>query len=394
MTNASIEAIRRATTFAACVLAVAAMYWLRELLIPLAVAILVVFLLNPLVTRLLKWRVPRTVAVLLATGLSAAVVVGMLYLLSSQVVDLTSKLPNYQQNLTEKTKSIRHAIDGKLGKFTGTIQNFKTEFASTTQPKGPTGLQLEVKSAAAQESGIDFMTIATAVVDPILTPITQTGIVFILVLFLLLDLDVVSRRLQWLSEHLRLGVPVDVVDEAFTKVARYLRVQLAINVSYGVLIATALWTIGVPNALLWGVLSAVLRYVPFIGPWIAASLPIALSVAIFPGWGKTAVVVAAFLGIEAVTNGLLEPMLYGQSTGVSTIGVVIATFFWGWLWGPVGLILAMPITTCLVVIGRHIPLLRTLSVMLSSDAIDSPAATITPDPSKPVDVTSFILKMR
>ncbi len=392
MSNRSIESIRRATVFAASVLLIAVLYWGRELLIPLAVAVLVAFLLKPVVTILMRWHLPRTISVLMATLLSALVVVGLLYLLSSQVVDLTAQLPNYRQNLSAKTHSIHNVIESRLGRFSDNIESIKREMA-TTKPEDAGGQHVEVKSAP-EKGGTDTFSIVSAIAAPVLTQLEQTGLVFFYVLFILLDLEVVNKRLHWLSEHLRLGVPVDVVDEAFDKVARYLRVQLLINLSYAILTSLALLLIGVPNALLWGVLAGVLRYVPFIGPWIGAALPFILSIAIFPGWGKPMLVIGAFVAIEALTNGLFEPMLYGHTTGVSSIGVVVATFFWGWLWGPVGLILAMPITTCLVVIGRNIPLLRTLSVMLSGDAIDSSATDVTPDPNKPVDVTSFILKMR
>ncbi len=392
MSNASIESIRRAAVFAASVLLIAVLYWGRELLIPLAVAILVAFVLKPIVSLLTRLRIPRTIAVLIATLLSAIVVVGLLYLLSSQVMDLSTKLPNYRQNLSDKMHSIHNAIESRVGRFSDNIESIKKEMAST-KPEKATGLQFELK-AAQENDGSDTLSMMSAIAAPVLTQIELAGLVFLYVLFILLDLAVVNKRLEWLSEHLRLGVPVEVVDEAFVKVSQYLRVQLLINVCYAFLTSLALMLIGVPNALLWGVLAGVLRYVPFIGPWIGAALPFILSIAIFPGWGKPMLVVGAFVAIESLTNGLLEPMLYGHTTGVSSIGVVIATLFWGWLWGPVGLILAMPITTCLVVIGRHIPLLRTLSVMLSGDAIDSPAANVTPDPTKPVDVTSFILKMR
>lgn len=394
MANVSIESIRRAAVFSATVLFVAVLYLGRELLIPLAVAILVAFLLKPVVTQLTRLKIPRGLAVLLATLMSLGIVIGLLYLLSSQIVDLTTKLPNYRQNLSAKTHSIHNMFERKVGRLNENIASIKKEMSTTTKPASSgSGLQLEVKPAA-QEADTDFMSIAAAVVTPVLTQVEQVGLVFFYVLFLLLDLEIVTKRLQWLAEHLRLGVPVDVVDEAFAKVAKYLRVQLLINVSYAILTATALWFIGVPNALLWGVLAGVLRYVPFIGPWIGALLPFVLAIAIFPGWGRPFLVIGAFVGIEAITNGLLEPMLYGHTTGVSSIGVVVATFFWGWLWGPVGLILAMPITTCLVVIGRHIPLLRTISMMLSGDSIESSDAAATLDPTKPVDVTSFILKMR
>jgi len=394
MSNSSIDAIRRAAVFGAGVLALAVLYWGRELLIPLALATLLAFLLKPVVVRLQSWHVPKTIAVLLATGLTAAVIGGMIFLLSAQVVDLTAKLPNYQQNLTQKMKVIRESVESKFGKVSGAIEKIKE--VSTTQPAPaatPVVSAQQEKTAAAQ-TGWDFMSIASAIVDPILTPITQTGVVFVLVFFLLLDSEVVGRRMHWVSEHWRLGIPLDAIDEAFTKVGGYLRMQAMVNGGYGVVIAGVLAVIGVPNAILWGVLSAVLRYVPFIGPWIAASLPIALSIAIFPGWSPALLVISCFVLAEAVTYGLIEPLAFGHSTGVSTIGVVIATFFWGWLWGPVGLILAMPLTACMVVIGRHIPLLRTLSVLLSSDNMDPAEASKPNDPTKPFEVTSVILKMR
>ncbi|CAN5595853.1 hypothetical protein BH10PLA1_BH10PLA1_14620 [soil metagenome] len=396
MSNTSIDSIRRAAVFGAGVLALAVLYWGRELLIPLALATLLAFLLKPVVNRLVKWHFPKTIAVLIATGLTAAAIVGMILLLSSQVVDLTAKLPNYQHNLTEKMRSIQGSVQQSVARISGTIEKIKTESA-TTKNALPMITVTPDKTAAATADATnswDFMSIASAIVNPILTPITQTGVVFILVFFLLLDSEVVGRRMHWVSEHWRLGIPLDAIDEAFTRVGGYLRTQLLVNAGYGAVIAGVMALIGVPNAILWGVLSAVLRYVPFVGPWIAASLPIALSIAIFPGWSHAWLVVSCFVLAEALTYGLIEPVAFGHSTGVSTIGVVIATFFWGWLWGPVGLILAMPLTACMVVIGRHIPLLRTLSVLLSSDSMEPTEASSPTNPTKPFEVTSYILKMR
>ncbi len=392
MVKASMESIQRCAVFAASVLTVFVLYIGRDLLIPLAVAILISFLLKPFVNYLSKWRVPKAVAALLATGFVAACIVGMILLLSSQVAKLNEKLPDYQHNLVEKSKDFRQYFSGFFGRVSGTVESVKKQFA-TTQSVTPIVAAPEAKPAAA-DNGMDFKTIAAAILAPFLSSLTQTGVVFVMVYFLLIDSEIVNRRLHWIGEHWRLGIPLDTIDEALKKVGSYLRTQLIINLGYGIIISVALTLIGVPNAILWGVLSGLMRYVPYIGAWIAASLPIALSIAIFPGWSRAGMVIGAYCIAEAITYALIEPLLFGHSTGVSSIGVVLATFFWGWLWGAAGLILAMPLTACLVVIGRHIPVLRTLSVLLSSDSLDSTETTDPTDPTKPVDVTSFILKMR
>jgi predicted PurR-regulated permease PerM len=376
--------------FGGSVLAIAVLYWMQDLLIPLALAVLLAFLFKPMVSRFVRWHVPKLLASLMATILVTVLLLGLMTLVSSQVYDLSSKIPNYRDTLTPKLHSMRDTA----GRVLGRIKDVKSELA-TTQPK-PTGLvTIPVSSSSTADTGLDvMMSMASTFLTPLLSPLTRTGVVLILMFFLLLDADIVTRRLTWVTEHWRLGVPLDVVDEAVARTGRYLRMQLFVNLTYGAIIALVLWLIGIPNPLLWGILSCILRYVPFIGPWIAASMPVALSIAVFPGWAQCCYVLILYACIEAVTYGLAEPLLFGHSTGVSSIGVVCATFFWGWLWGPVGLILAMPMTVCLVVIGRHIPILRTLSVLLSSDAIEPGGEHAMAESAKPRAVTSYLLRMR
>src|SRR5919202_347338 len=210
------------------------------------------------------------------------------------------------------------------------------------------------------------------IIGPLLEPLATTGIVVVFVIFMLLQREDLRDRLIRLAGADDLQRTTQALDDAAHRVSRYLVAQTIVNVTYGVPIALGLWFIGVPNPVLWGILAMVLRFIPYIGPWIAAMFPLALSVAVDPGWSMLLWTVGLFLAVELISNNLVEPWLYGSSTGLSAVAIVVAASFWTWLWGPVGLLLSTPLTSCLVVLGRHVEQLQFLDVMLGDRPALSP----------------------
>lgn len=412
-------------TLAALATAVAALYLGREILLPVAMAIFVSFLLAPLADRLERlglWRIPSVLAVVSV----AFAVLGLLgWIVTSQLVDLSAKLPQYRENIIAKVHSVTQGSDALKG-VTETIQDVTKELTSDSpEPAadqgaggaGVEGQKSRPKPGAADDQettdragtipdsrasefaawaerllkGDDGITgnggaLKVNVVSmppsplaqlqtwlgPLMAPLTAAGMVVVLVLFMLLQREDQRNRLIRLFGTANIHATTEALTDVVERVSRYLRMQFIINAGYGLCVGTALALIGLPNAIMFGVLSFSLRFLPYIGPWISAALPVAVSMAISNGWSQVALVVGCFVALELLVNNVAEPLLYGSSTGVSGIGVIIAAIFWTWLWGPIGLVLAMPLTVCLVVMARYIPALRFLTVMLG----DQPTLTL------------------
>ena len=345
--------------------------WRRDILIPAALAVLLAFLLHPIVDRLTAWRINRGVAVGLTVLFGLGIVGGVGYLVGEQFVDLTQKLPEYRGNLVEKVRSVRSSTSGTFHALSNTLTDLKQEI-SATQPVAAAATQPSVatvvKEGAAQPlpveviaGGPDFFELFSNYASPILYPIAEGAIVVVLLIFLLLHREDIRERLVWFAGMRQISLTTAALDEAGQRISGYLRMQVMVNLSYGVMITLALAIIGLPTALLWGALAGLLRFIPFLGAWIAAVLPTLVGIAVLSGWTRPIEVVGAFIVIELMTNMVLEPWLYGKSTGISSLGVVCATVFWAWLWGPVGLILAVPLTVCLLVIGKQVPQLAVLN---------------------------------
>jgi predicted PurR-regulated permease PerM len=400
----------RLIVFAAVCVAVAALYFAREVLIPLALAVLVTFLLTPLVVRLERARIPRVPAVLIVfVGLLA--IVGVLgWVVYVQVVDLAERLPEYQDEITAKVRSIVGHEPGALDKATETVKKVGEAVTGattqeTTQPAaagpaagvtGPAG-DTGPKATGAPITGPGW-SIANPLpvtvvpedtgplglfgeyVDRIIGPLGTAGLTLVFVLFMLASREDLRDRLIRLIGYGQLHMTTQALDDAATRISRYLTAQAIVNGTYGLAIAIGLWLIGYflgggemfPNFVLWGLLCALLRFIPYIGPWIAAAFPIALSFAMFPGYRVFVAVCAMFIVIELVSNNFMEPWLYGSSTGMSTVAVLVSAVFWTWLWGPIGLVMATPLTVCLVVIGKYVPPLGFFDVLLGDEPVLAP----------------------
>jgi predicted PurR-regulated permease PerM len=363
---------------------IAALYFARDFLIPLALAALLTFLLSPLVTRIERW-LGRIAAVLFVVAMIFATTGAAGWVLTRQLVDLATKLPDYKVNIQTKLRSIRVPTGGAFTRFSKTVEELKKDLpgAETSTPaaaKPETSVTLPPKPAPAaasvqvvETSKVNLMGLVQHLIAPLLGPLGTAALVLLLVIFMLLRREDLRRRLIRLIGKGRISAATHAMDDAGERVFRYLFMQLVVNVSYGIPVAIGLYFIGVPNAVLWGACATVLRFIPYIGPWIAAAIPVALSLAVSPSWMMPLLTIGLFVVLELLSNNVMEPWLYGSSTGVTPIALIVAAVFWTWLWGPVGLLLSTPLTVCLVVMGRHVPRLSFLSVLLSDEEALTPA---------------------
>jgi predicted PurR-regulated permease PerM len=361
----------------------------KEVLIPIALASLITFLLAPVVDRLERW-IGRIAAVLLMVLMLFSVAAGAGWMLTRQVIDLASKLPDYQANITAKMHALRLPTGGTFTRFTKSVEQLQAELAapentpaSVTSRSTPNEPTPAVSKAAEPtmavrvvESENRLARVAESVLSSLLSPLGTVGLVLLLVIFMLLKRDDLRGRFIRLIGQGRISVTTRAMDDAGRRVARYLTMQLLVNVVYGTCVAAGLYFIGVPNAVLWGVLAAILRFIPYVGPWIGAVLPLFLSLAVSTSWLGPLLTLGMFLTLELINANAVEPWLYGSSTGVSSIALIVAAVFWTWLWGPLGLILSTPLTVCLAVMGRHVPSLEFLSVLLSEERALTPAEEV------------------
>ncbi|HUZ73026.1 MAG TPA: AI-2E family transporter [Stellaceae bacterium] len=369
---------------AVAVVVIAALYFARNIFVPLALAILLSFALGPLVMRLRRWHFGRVPSVIVTVLLAFVVIFGVGTLIGSQLTQLADELPQYQINIIQKIQSIRGIATGSgvVGRASEMLQELGSEMAKTTEPADNAARAPFSKLRSAQgqqpipveihEPGATPFSIIENVVGPLLQPLATAGIVIVFVIFFLLQREDLRDRFIRLVGSGDLRRTTEALDDAVGRLSRYLLMQTAINTTFGLLIGTGLWLIGVPYPVLWGVLAMLLRFVPYIGPVIAGISPVALALAVDPGWSMPLWTASLFLVAEPMTGQVVEPFLYSHSTGLSAVAVVVAAVFWTWLWGPVGLFLSTPLTLCLVVLGRHVARLDFLDVLFG----DKPALTL------------------
>jgi predicted PurR-regulated permease PerM len=357
-------------------LVVAALYFAREVFIPLALALLFTFLLAPLVIRLRHWHVGRAPSVLIVV-LSAFVMVGTIGgLMVSQMVDLANKLPDYEKNIHKKIQSLNFQNSGVMARFSKTFADLRKDLAPPTAPPQTQPRQEgEVPQPVAVEiRSFTPMQILRTVLGSLLGMLITSFIVIVFVIFMLIEREDLRDRLIRLIGTGKLNVTTQLLDDAGHRVSRYLLMQLIVNVTYGVPIGLGLFLIGIPNPILWGLLAALLRYIPYAGAWIAASMPFALALAVDPDWTKPLLTLGLFAVMEIIVANVIEPWLYGASTGITPLAVLTAAVFWTWLWGPVGLLLSTPLTVCLVSMGRYIPKFNFLNILLGDEPVLTPEA--------------------
>jgi len=369
----------RITTLAALVIVVTALYFAREVFIPFALAVLLSFMLAPLVIRLRHWGLGRVPAVLAVVGLSVALMAGPAWLVTIQLYDLANKLPDYQLTIQTKLRSFKAPGEGIVEKASRMFRETKKELnqsakspdssgepekSPTASPEAATPIPVEV-----HEREPTSWQLMRGLLGSIWHPLATAGIVLIFVVFMLVHREDLRDRVLRLVGLGRLSLTTQALDDAAGRVSRYLLMQLVVNVTYGVPLGIGLYLIGVPNAFLWGLMATLLRFIPYVGPWIAAIFPLALAFAVDPGWSMLLLSGGLFVVLELLSNNVVEPWLYGSSTGVSPVAIIVAAVFWTWLWGPVGLLLSTPLTVCLVVLGRYVARLEFLSILLGDEPV-------------------------
>jgi len=373
---------------------VGALYIAREILIPLALASFFTFLLAPLVSRLQRW-LGRIGAVLAVVFLMLGLTVGGGWVLTRQIVDLAAELPSYKENIRTKLRAFRSTDETTLDRLSETVEDLKRELPGGTETEDddaspaaapgyfapPTDYLAPAADPARRPVRVQVVgrpdTTPLARIQtflgPLVEPLATAALVLLLLVFMLLKREDLRARVIRLIGQGRISATTRAMDDAGARVSRYLLMLLVVNVTYGIPVAIGLHFIGVPNAILWGAFAIILRFIPYIGPWIAASFPILLSLAVSPDWQMPLMTISLFIVLEILSNNVMEPWLYGASTGVTPVALILAAVFWTWLWGPVGLVLATPFTVCLVVMGRHIPRMEFLAVMLSDEEALTPA---------------------
>ncbi len=348
----------------------------KVVVIPVALAVLVTFLLAPLVDLLQRRGLGRVLSVLLVTLLALGAVIGAAFAVTHQISGLLDSYPRYEQNINAKIDGLRsRGRDGMIDKMQEVSERITRQLerpGATPLPAAQDAPERAQPVRIIDDDGPFRLSQLWTVAGPLLEPLANIGLVLVLVIFMLINREDLRDRVISLIGQAQLADTTRAFEDAGGRISRYLLRQLLINVSYGVAVMLGLWLIGVPYAPLWGFFAALLRYIPYLGPWLAAMLPIALSLLIAREWSVALMVIGLFAVLELITNMLVEPMLYGRGIGVSQAALLVAVAFWTWLWGPVGLVLASPLTVLLVVLGKHVPALKFLDTLLGDRPALSP----------------------
>lgn len=361
---------------------IAALYFAREVLIPLAFALILTFVLSPVVTFLQRLRIGRVPSVAVTILLTTAAAGGIGWIIAIQLVDVAQDFPRYRQNIHAKMEALRIPTKGPLGLAASSLKEIVRELSNAGAPAPDPGPTLQNRKARAVpntpgtplpvqvvQQPVDAWDYLRDVAEPILRPLGLIGLVLIFTVFMLVKRFDLRHRLFRLVGLGQINLMTQALDEAAQRVSRYLLMQFLVNAGFGALFGFGLYCIGVPNPALWGVVAGLLRIVPYVGTMVAATLPIALSLAAFDSWLPPLLVFLLFAGLELIIANFVEPWLYGTHTGISSLALLVAAVFWTVLWGPAGLILSTPLTVCVVVLGRFVPQLSFLHILLGDEVV-------------------------
>ncbi len=351
----------------------------REVLLPLVVAILLSFVLTPPLILLRRLHVPRVLSVVLVVSLAFSIIFALGWILSRQATDLAENFPRYQHALSDKIATLRNSTtsSGFIEKASDALKGLQKDLSP------PPAAESEVVQPGLTEGSAKPIVVEIRKTEPptlqiiqdvagtVLPPLATAGIIVLFVIFMLLQREDLRDRLIRLMGASDIQRATATLNDGANRLSKYFLRQVLINASFGLFIACGLLLIGVPSAIGWGVLAALMRFVPYVGAFISAAPPMLLAAVVDPGWSTVVMTGALFLVSELIMGQVVEPLVYGHGTGLSPIAVIISTVFWTWLWGPLGLLLATPLTVCLVVLGRHVESLNFLEVLLG----DAPALT-------------------
>ena len=367
----SRQVFESAATFA---IIIALLYFGGGILVPLVLAILLAFALTPLVDLLeRRLHLPDPVAVIVAVLIALVALGSFGYLVGTQLVSLAHDFPKYQATVLSKVRSVQSGlgnadfVEQVAGAYRALFQQFNGALPTGT-PGGQQPVPVTVSNEGAGPIGL-----VGSLLGSVLAPLATAAIVTVFLIFLLLGRGDLRDRFFRLVRQGGYSATTRALGDASARLGRYLLMQLAVNATYGAIFGTGLMLIGVPGALLWGLMIALFRYIPYVGALIVATIPFLLAFAVDPGWGMLAMTVALYLALDITTSNVIEPRLYGSSTGVSPLALLLAAMFWATLWGPIGLILSTPMTVCLVVLGRYVPQFRVFETLLGSEPVLHPA---------------------
>ena len=373
-----VSSASRLLTLVGIVVVIAGLYFGRQVLIPLALAVVLAFLLAPVVRVLEKVRLGRALSVLTVLVFSFALMAAVGWGVTTQLMAILEHLPDYKANIHSKIEALRAPKGSGLGKATATVNDLSRELAEASENaedkkvgRGSAKQPVAVQVATPPRNASEYL---RDVVGPLTGSLETGGIVVIFTLFILMKQEDLRNRLLRLAGSDQLSVMTEALDEASQRLGRYLLLQFLVNASFGVLFGLGVYFIGIPHPLLWGVFGGLLRFVPYIGAPVAAAFPMGMALAVFPGWSQVGLTLVLCLILEITVANLIEPWLYGSHTGISSLAILVAAIFWGMLWGPVGLILSTPLTVCLILVGRYVPQLNFLEILLGDEPVLSPQA--------------------
>ena len=384
------------------VVVIAGLFFAKDVLIPITLAILLSFVLSPVVSLLRHARIPKGLAVMISVLAALGLLGGVGTLVGMQVASLADDAPGYLRTIDGKVASAKRFAADRVAFFA------QDKSPPPRAASGPPQSDVERVLASRSREPVpvrvtdrepDAFAVAGQVLGPVVGPFETFVIVLVVAIFILMQKEDLRDRMIRLFGSSDLHRTTLAMDDAGARLSKYFLSQLAVNTGFGLVIGTGLWAIGVPVPALWGILAGILRFVPYVGALLGAALPLALAAGVDPGWTMVVEVALLFAVVEPMIGYVVEPLLYGHSTGLSPLSVILAAVFWTWIWGPVGLVLSMPLTLCLVVLGRHVPALEFLDILLG----DRPALTpvesfyqrmLAADPEEALEQAELLLKER
>src|SRR6516162_1124379 len=341
--------------------------WAKDFLLPIVLAALISFLVAPLVSRLEQWGFHSILAVFAVVAVAFALIGAVCTTVSVETLNLANSLPKYTDNIRARWEAIQKAPQGPMNAAIRNVGELIAELSKSSSPNQTSRYQFEPAKVQIVNGTGDMLSMMRSGMAPVFAPAASFAVVVVLVVFMLLERKRLRDRFLRLIGHSHVVATTLAVDEAGSRLSRFLLVQLQVNAVYAIVVAIGLYLIGIPNAILWAILTLVLRFLPYVGLWISAFFPLALSIAISTNWMQPTLTFLLYAFLELFTNNVIEPIVLGGSTGISSLAVIVAALFWTWLWGPIGLLIATPITACLVVLGRYFPAFHFWSVLLAAD---------------------------
>jgi predicted PurR-regulated permease PerM len=365
-------------TVVVAVVAIATLYFARVVLIPFALALLFTFILAPVVRLIERFHFGRVPSTLLVAILLVATFGAIGWTVTKQLGDVVNQLPDYKSNIKSKLDYLHLSSHHTLDNASQTMTEISKDLAGSPAPAhsgSASGTQITRTAPGARPIAVELVkspVLPLESLQSVLGLLASALIVTVFAIFMLIRREDLRNRLIFLAGEGRLSLVTQALDDASERVSRYLLLQFLVNTCFGIFIGVCLHFIGVPAALLWGAIAGILRFLPYIGPPLGALMPLLLSLAVFTGWQGPLITLSLFVITELIVSNLIEPMLYGAHTGISSLAIVVAAIFWTAIWGPIGLVLSTPLTVCLVVLGRHVPRLSFLHVLLGDEPVLTP----------------------